>query len=140
MPINIFNRQAKIRLGFALGAGFGRKFLLPLEKKLRLTKTSGYNIILLDDAGIKKLNKMYLGKNSPTDVLSFRYSACSADIFISLETAKANAALYGQKFQAEFLRLIIHGILHARGYTDYERGKKEKMWKKQEGLLKCLHC
>jgi len=138
MPINIFNRQTRIELDFALDAGFRKRFISPIEKELRLAKKSDYNIIFLDDAGIKKLNKKYLARNVPTDVLSFKYSGDCADIFISVQTAKANAVLYKQEFLTEILRLIVHGVLHALDYTDYEKKEKEKMWKKQEGLLRCI--
>ena len=138
MPINIFNHQTTIKLDFTLDAGFRKRFIIPIEKELRLKKKSDYNIIFLDDAGIKKLNKKYLVRNIPTDVLSFKYSGDSADIFISVQTAKASAVLYKQEFLTEILRLIIHGVLHALDFTDYGKKEKEKMWKKQERLLRCI--
>jgi len=138
MPINIFNNQTRIKLDFPLDAGFRKRFINPIEKELRLAKDSDYNIIFMDDPGIKKLNKKYLARNFPTDVLSFKYSGDSADIFISVQTAKTNAALYKQEFMTEILRLIIHGLLHALDYTDYEKKEKERMWKKQEQVLKCI--
>jgi len=105
---------------------------------LRLKKGSEYNIIFVDDAGITDLNKRFLSRNRPTDVITFNYPGGSADIFISAETAKSNSAFYGQSFLTEVLRLIVHGVLHARGYTDYTKKDKENMWRRQEGLVKCI--
>ncbi|MFA5779522.1 MAG: rRNA maturation RNase YbeY [Elusimicrobiota bacterium] len=135
MPIKIFNEQHKIKLDVRKI----RKYLPLVEKKMFLPKDDGYNIIFLDDRGIKRLNKDFRKTARPTDVLSFKNSPASADIFISVETAKYNAKFYKQDFYTEILRLVIHGILHAVGFTDYTEKAKKIMWEKQEKILKCLH-
>ena len=135
MAIKIFNEQHKIKLDVRKI----RKYLPLVEKKMFLPKDDGYNIIFLDDKNIKKLNKKFRHADRPTDVLSFKNSGKDADIFISVETAKGNAKFYKQDFYTEILRLVIHGILHAGGFTDYTEIDKKIMWKKQEKILKCLN-
>ncbi len=144
MPIKIFNEQHKIKLDVRKI----RKYLPLVEKKMFLPKDDSYNIIFLDDKNIKKFNKKFRHTNRPTDVLSFppeagqqladKNSPKNADIFISVEAAKDNAKFYKQDFYTEILRLIIHGILHAGGFTDYTENAKKIMWKKQEQVLKCI--
>ncbi|MCG2759657.1 MAG: rRNA maturation RNase YbeY [Candidatus Delongbacteria bacterium] len=147
MSIKIFNEQDKIKLDIRKI----RKYLPSIEKKMLLSKDDGYNIIFIDDREIKKLNKKFRKTNHPTDVLSFKnsHNKCSppiyrgvkrseADIFISVETAKSNAKFYKQVFYIEILRLIIHGMLHSIGYTDYSKKAKKMMWEKQEQVLKCI--
>ena len=134
MPIKIFNRQHKIKLNLQKIY----KYLSQVGNKLRLSKTTICNIIFIDDREIKKINKKYRNTSYSTDVLSFSYSSKNADIFISVETARSNAIFYRQEFYTEILRLIIHGILHFLDFTDYSKKTKEKMWKKQEQILKCL--
>ena len=135
MAIKIFNEQHKIKLDVRKI----RKYLPLVEKKMFLPKDDGYNIIFLDDKNIKKLNKKFRHADRPTDVLSFKNSGKDADIFISVEKAKGNAKFYKQDFYTEILRLVIHGILHAGGFTDYTAKAKKIMWEKQEKILKCLH-
>ncbi|MDO8735293.1 MAG: rRNA maturation RNase YbeY [Elusimicrobiota bacterium] len=135
MPIKIFNEQHKIKLDVRKI----RKYLPRIEKKLHLSKNGIYNIIFIDDRNIEKLNKIFRDTDRPTDVLSFKNSGKDADIFISIETAKDNAKFYKQDFYTEILRLVIHGILHAGGFTDYTEKSKKNMWEKQEKILKCLH-
>lgn len=134
MPIKIFNEQNVIKLDVSKI----RKQLPLIEKKMFLPKDDKYNIIFLDDRNIRKLNKKFRHADLPTDVLSFKNSGKDADIFISVETAKDNAKFYKQDFYAEILRLLIHGILHAGGFTDYTEKAKKNMWKKQEQVLKCI--
>jgi|SRR3989339_1077935 len=134
MPIKIFNEQHKIKLDVRKI----RKYLPLVKKKMFLPEDDRYNIIFLDDKGIKGLNKNFRKTDRPTDVLSFKNSPESADIFISVETAKDNAKFYKQDLYAEILRLVIHGILHANDYTDYTKKAKKNMWEKQEKILKCL--
>ena len=134
MAIKIFNEQHKIKLNVSKI----RKYLPLVEKKMFLSKDDDYNIIFLDDRKIKKLNKDFLKTERPTDVLSFKNSPNRADIFMSVETAKGNAKFYKQDFYTEILRLIIHGILHAGGFTDYTEIDKKTMWEKQEQVLKCI--
>ena len=134
MPIKIFNEQHKIKLDVRKI----RKYLSLVKKKMFLPEDDRYNIIFLDDKGIKGLNKNFRKTDRPTDVLSFKNSPESADIFISVETAKDNAKFYKQDLYAEILRLVIHGILHANDYTDYTKKAKKNMWEKQEKILKCL--
>jgi rRNA maturation RNase YbeY len=86
------------------------------------------SILLLDDAGIKKLNRTYLKKNRPTDVMSFPQhdhmsrpggTQLLGDVAISLETARRRAPQSNRRFRGECAVLLIHGILHLLGY-DHE--------------------
>lgn len=86
------------------------------------------SILLLDDAGIRHLNRTYLKKNRPTDVISFPQhddmsrpggTRLLGDVAISLETARRRALQSGSRFGGEFAVLLIHGILHLLGY-DHE--------------------
>ncbi|MEW6557393.1 MAG: rRNA maturation RNase YbeY [Elusimicrobiota bacterium] len=134
MSVEIFDKQNIIKLNIKKVL----KYIPLLEKKLYLLKNLVYNIIFVDDREIKKLNKKFRYSPYPTDVLSFKYSKNSADIFISVETAKNNAKFYRQDFYTEILRLIIHGVLHSLGYMDYTEKSKKIMWKKQEEILKII--
>ncbi len=85
---------------------------------------------------MRALNRRYHRTDLPTDVLAFDYGDRRADIIISLDTAKRNSRLYKTKFKDEVLLYVLHGILHLAGYSDREERGREKMFKKQEELLK----
>ena len=69
-------------------------------------------------------------------MISFELGNNLAEVFIAPYIVKKNADLYGVKFQEEIMRCVVHGILHVIGFSDYAKKEKQKMWKKQEQLLK----
>ena len=100
------------------------------------------NVLVTSNAELKELNRHFRGKDQPTDVLSFpalpdvkpRYAG---DIAISAEIAAHNARSLGHTAAEEIKILILHGILHLRGY-DHERDKG-KMARREEKLRRELH-
>jgi len=100
-------------------------------------------ICITTDKKIKKLNKIYLNKNQSTDVLSFTYSEDNnpnylGDIVISYETAEEQAHEYNSSLEKELCLLIVHGILHLLGYTDYNNKEQKKMCNIQSYILNKL--
>lgn len=86
--------------------------------------------IFCDDEKILEVNRTYLQHDYYTDVITFDYSegnVISGDIFISLDTVKSNAEQYGQAYETEIYRIIIHGILHLCGINDKAPGEREHM-------------
>ena len=81
------------------------------------------DVLLCSDAEIKRLNKMYRGKNKATDVLSFPAAAeaegVAGDLAVSLETASRQAAEHGHTLRDEVRVLLLHGLLHLAG-EDHE--------------------
>jgi probable rRNA maturation factor len=77
---------------------------------------------------MKSLNRRFRGKDKPTDVLSFpaepnlRSNArppLAGEIAISAEIASHNARNLGHSPAEEIKILVLHGLLHLRGY-DHE--------------------
>jgi probable rRNA maturation factor len=60
------------------------------------------------------------------------------DIYISRKRSQRQAGKYSNTWQRELAYLIIHGILHLCGYTDYDDLSKAKMFAKQDKIFKCL--
>ena len=97
------------------------------------------SITFLDDASITVLNHEWLGRAGPTDVISFGLGGTPlvADIYISVETARRNAAQFGVERHEELMRLVVHGVLHAAGYDhpEDETRSASEMFVLQEGVL-----
>jgi probable rRNA maturation factor len=125
LKIAIENRQRKIKV---------RK--LPLRNVARkILSASGcpearLSILLTDDAGIRELNRTWLGKDRSTNVISFAMQEGEGagvqadllgDVVISVETAAREAGEARLPVEHELYFLLLHGILHLLGY-DHERG------------------
>jgi len=105
------------------------------------------SILLTDDDQIAELNKRYLNREGPTNVLAFPMTEGAAegsaecegvlgDIVISVDTARREAQTCGETAAETLFRLLIHGLLHLLGY-DHERSPEdaERMQEAQDRLL-----
>ncbi|MBN2754211.1 MAG: rRNA maturation RNase YbeY [Candidatus Goldbacteria bacterium] len=92
------------------------------------------NIVFVSDAFIKEMNLNYRMKNSKTDVISFE-NGSGGDIYISVDTAKTDAAELGITLSEEILRLLIHGLLHIMGYDHIKYNDYKKMYVKEKKYL-----
>ena len=103
------------------------------------------SILLIDDAQIAVLNRDYLHRQGPTNVIAFpmregEFAEVNpellGDVVISLETAEREGLAAGEDMQGRLSELLIHGILHLFGY-DHENSETEaeKMEAKARELL-----
>jgi len=106
----------------------------------RNVELSSINIILTNDRGIRKLNKKYRNVDRITDIISFLINPVlfSGDIYIAKERSKKQAKEYDNLWQEELAYLVIHGILHLFGYTDYTPEDRKKMFNKQDKIFKTI--
>ncbi len=80
------------------------------------------SVKLSHDKEIQKLNKEYLNRNYPTDVLSFNMDERQADgsyylgdVIVNVDQAKRQAKAYGNNIEEEVSQLVEHGVLHLLG-------------------------
>jgi probable rRNA maturation factor len=91
------------------------------------------DVVMVNDAKMRELNKKFSKKDRTTDVLSFAYgeNGILGDVVVSQAMARRNAQRFGVNYAAEVKRLVIHGVLHILGY---EHGRKmsgaEKIYQK----------
>ena len=107
----------------------------------RVTRGS-LSITFVDTRTIARLNREHLGHRGPTDIITFELATpgrdtVSADVYISPDVARAQAAEYGCGVREEIARLVVHGALHAVGWThpEGEARTTSPMWRRQEQLL-----
>src|SRR2546423_10127517 len=101
---------------------------------------SELSVSLVGDAGIRRLNRQYRGKDRATDVLSFSLregefgdvGSSMGDVVISLETAARQATDNGFRLAEEVDRLLVHGILHLAGYDHEVSAREERRMKRKE--------
>ena len=88
------------------------------------------NYLLCSDADILDANMRYLHHDYYTDIITFDYSRgekVSGDIYLSLDTVRSNAGLFGASCEEELKRVIVHGLLHLCGINDKGPGEREIM-------------
>ncbi len=120
-----------------------------LEKALKKEKIKNvtFNIILVDNDYIHKINKEYRNIDRETDVITFALEdedtvqlpnsdRVLGDIYISLDKAKSQSVEYGHSFERELCFLAVHGFYHLLGYDHQTKEEEEIMFKKQEEVLK----
>lgn len=80
------------------------------------------NLYFTNDREVQQLNKKFLGRNYPTDVLSFKIDqqissdkSYLGDVIISLPQAKRNAKKLGHCLEDELVELATHGLRHLLG-------------------------
>jgi probable rRNA maturation factor len=106
------------------------------------------SILIVDDPQIEILNRKYLNREGPTNVIAFPmlegdFSQISpqllGDVVVSIETAERERINSGLSLEERFTQLIIHGILHLFGYDHEEdENEAELMERKSNDLLKFI--
>ena len=129
--IDIKDMQKKIKVD--------RKFVRRIVRGTleREGENGEVSVVLTDNEYITELNQKYRSVEKPTDVLAFPMDEeVRGDIVISVEKAEEQALAYHQTFENELGRLAVHGVLHLLGYDDSNRRVAEKMFARQEEILK----
>ena len=140
MEIGIFN-ETKDNLDEELKTV--RKVLEYASKKLKLDEVI-FNIIIVDNSYIHKLNKEYRNVDRETDVITFALEddktfnpeiRILGDIYISIDKARSQSIDYGHSLLRELSFLAVHGFLHLLGYDHMNKEEEEVMFKLQEDIL-----
>jgi rRNA maturation RNase YbeY len=107
---------------------------------------SELSVELVGDGRMRRLNRLYRGKDRTTDVLAFPMresdNPCRmvlGDVVISVPTAVRQASEAGHPTEDEVAALLVHGVLHLCGY-DHEKGAREaaRMRRRERAVLKAL--
>jgi len=106
------------------------------------------SLVFTDDEHIAELNRRYLDRNGPTNVLAFPMTDATepephtpmlGDIVISLDTAMRDAQGLRESFEGTVDRLLIHGLLHLLGYKHEESAQEaQRMEEETERLLELV--
>ena len=117
------------------------EFVLKYEKLEHVL----FNVIIVDNAYIHKINLEYRGIDRPTDVITFALEdekdvqakeiRVLGDIYISKDKVIEQAKEYGHSLKRELFFLVTHGIYHLLGYDHMTEEEEKVMFKKQEDVL-----
>ena len=101
-----------------------------IDKVIRLVgfKQGVFEFSFVNDDMITAIHKTHLHNESTTDIITFNLGSLRdpiADIYICVDEANRNALLQHHELDKEIQLLIVHGILHVKGFTDYEEKDKK---------------
>lgn len=103
--------------------------------------TGDLTYIFCDDPRILEVNRQFLNHDYFTDIITFDQSrgrVVRGDMYISLDTVMSNAEMIGATDAREFLRVVIHGVLHLCGINDKGPGEREIMEAHEDAALAML--
>ena len=121
-----------------------RRFKILLDRLVKRynLKDPQITLVFVDTRKIKQLNRKYLKKNSPTDVLSFPIKEKTpngkfylGDIAISVPQAFNQCFPQKHGLERELEFLTVHGFLHLLGF-DHAAGIEEEEEKIEKLVLK----
>lgn len=111
-------------------------------------------LMLVDRARMAELNETYMGKQGPTDVLSFPVEDLEpgvrptvaesgppfgiGDVVICPDVVAENAAGGGIDFNDEMALMTVHGVLHLLGYDHVDDDDAEVMEARERELLESV--
>lgn len=107
-----------------------------------------FTCLVSDDAELRRLNRRFLGKDRPADVLSFPAPRGwpgqepgprpLGEIAISADRAARQARRFGHSLEEEIAILMLHGLLHLKGMDHSSDGgrmaRAEARWRRRLGL------
>ena len=119
------------------------KVLIHGLNKLNITEAI-FNVIIVDNPYIHKLNRDYRKIDRETDVITFALEddktfnpdiRILGDVYISIDKAKSQSVEYGHSLLRELCFLAVHGMLHLLGYDHMKKEDEKVMFKLQEDIL-----
>lgn len=128
MDILITNRQRRRRISRKAIARTARVALVALRHP-----DAELSILLVDDPQIAAMNRTFLQREGPTNVIAFPMregafgglnSRILGDVVISVDTAWRESLAARLGFEDRLDALLVHGILHLCGF-DHEKDPRE---------------
>jgi len=97
------------------------------------------DVAVVDDREIMELNKRFLQRDTPTDVLAFPYARqkgyIEGEIVLNAQQAVREAAGRPHGKDDEMLLYVLHGLLHLLGYDDASEKDRIAMRREEKRIL-----
>jgi probable rRNA maturation factor len=83
----------------------------------------------------RSLNRRFRGKDYATNVLSFSYENGAGDVVLCHPVIVREARAQGKTLAAHYAHLVLHGLLHLRGYRHEKKREAQRMESTEVRLL-----
>ncbi len=143
----MMDHMVEVTVRGALPSGTGKALLARLAGiAYRLAGGRGsaaMSVSLVGDAAIRRLNRVYRGKDRVTDVLSFANEAPAVpgeprdlgDVFIDGAQVRRQAKEVGRTVREELCLMVVHGTLHLMGHDHKTLADERRMFGLQHEVL-----
>jgi probable rRNA maturation factor len=136
MSAAVTNRQDRVAVSPARLARCAERALAAVGRG-----AGDVDVLVVDDAAIKRLNRLHRGVGRRTDVLAYPLetpgmaSPLVGQIVISAETARRQARRLDVPLATELDLLVTHGVLHLIGYDDRDPVEARLMHERERQIL-----
>jgi len=88
----------------------------------------------------RRLNRSFRARDRATNVLSFSYGRrpLRGDIVLCHPVIAREARQQGKSLAAHYAHLVVHGMLHLRGFDHEQKARAERMERAEIGILRRL--
>lgn len=139
--------KLKLNIQFAISSKFlNHKYILSSYKISTWIRASLFSnaIITIRFVEINEsliLNKKYLLKDNPTNILTFSYNnkkdkIVESDLILCSQIIEKESIIQNKNLIEHYAHLIIHGTLHAQGYDHLNEKTAKKMEKIESNVMK----
>ncbi len=104
-------------------------------------KSAAVTLRIVDGRESKQLNTQFRGQHKPTNVLSFNFepppgtrSDVLGDVVICAPVVRREAREQNKEERAHWAHMVVHGIMHLRGY-DHQNGKDAAAMEAKEARI-----
>ena len=118
--------------------------LFELVEKGESVQFNSVEIVFTDESGIIEINSEYLKRDYVTDIISFRLDdddsnqAIEGTLYCCAPRIAEQSGEFDSDPESEFLRIIVHGLLHLIGYDDQTDSDKSAMTLLEDKYLQSL--
>ena len=131
----------------SVSAQLAKSFAPRISRQLRRAhqfvkpKLRELSVALVGDNRMRELHNMYMGIDSPTDVLTFeldhdpRGKVLAGEVVVCVPEARRQAKLRGTRAVDEVLLYALHGMLHLCGHDDKTAQGFKRMHAMEDRIL-----
>jgi probable rRNA maturation factor len=86
----------------------------------------------------RRLNRIFRKRDRATNVLAFPYGARQGDVVLCDPVIRREARAQGKTLAAHYAHLVVHGMLHLRGYDHARKRDAARMERREISILRRL--
>ena len=94
------------------------------------------NLRIVGEAEGLRLNRKFRNKSRATNVLSFPYGKSKGDVVLCHAVIRREARAQGKSIAAHYAHLVVHGVLHLRGYDHEKKRDAARMEAREARILR----
>jgi rRNA maturation RNase YbeY len=114
------------------------EFLMAKSNRRSGRKWGDISLVLTNDDGIRKVNRLHLGHNDTTDVITYAYPAlpgqpsveAGGELFVNMQLAKRLGPRFGG-VSRELALYVAHGCDHLAGEEDSSPEERRRMRRRE---------